>query len=340
VAEGAGGLSRAAFRTSHEAVIIVEVKREFISDIREGSEIDAPFMIENAELRERKGGKYILLSVADRTGKLGCKVWGTQESKPSEMEALCCAIRSGEIYRIRGYAKVYNGSCEINVNDGIADLCSPVQQVKVDPADYIFSPVNHEEVKARLQDIIHTIEDTDLQALVNAALTDAEGFYEKPAAKFRHHDYPGGLAEHTLEAARIAGADACGIGRNNMSLDLLLAGAVLHDIGKVPCFERRGLSFAALPEYDLIGHITLGMNMIARYRSFTDPVTFCHLQHIIQSHHGPHGEVLPRTPEAWAVHLADLTSAKIREVADDISMLKPGERAAKGARSGEAVYRF
>ncbi|KUG20627.1 MAG: HD domain-containing protein [Methanomicrobiaceae archaeon] len=315
-------------------------KSLYIRDICEGATIDSPFVLDSAELRDRRGGKYIMVTLSDCTGRLTCKVWGTQGSSPDEIEELYRMLRQGEVYRIRGFAKVFNGNCEINVNDGISHMAAPVPLSDVNVSDYVYAPVDRREIAARLQDAIASITDGGLQALVRAAFADTEGFYEVPAAKRKHHDYAGGLAEHTLETARIAVAIARSVARAGMNRDLLLAGGLLHDIGKAFCFERRGISFAARPEYDLIGHTTLGMNHLSRYRTSIDPAAFCHLLHIVQSHHGPYGEVLPQTPEAWAVHFADNASARIREVSDDIEQLAPGEGTWRGSRSGDPVYRF
>jgi len=318
----------------------VAEKSVYVRDIREGLQVDSPFVIDAAELREKRGGKYILLTLSDRTGRQICRVWGTPESDAAAIEALYRTIRTGEIYRIRGYAKIFNGNCEINVNDGISHLLNPVPLSDVNIDDYIYAPVDCAGVAAALRRVIGSIEDDGIRRLTASAVSEAEGFFEVPAAVFRHHDYVGGLAEHTLETVRLACACADTVARTAMNRDVLVGGAVLHDIGKALCFRRQGISFAVLPDYDLIGHTTVGMNLLSRYRGFTDPASFAHILHIVQSHHGPHGEVAPRTAEAWAVHLADRASALLREVSDDVAELASGEGRKKGSRSGEPVYRF
>jgi 3'-5' exoribonuclease len=161
-----------------------------------------------------------------------------------------------------------------------------------------------------------------------------------PAAKRRHHAYIGGLAEHTLETAEIALGLAGSVNRVEMDTDVLLAGALLHDIGKASCFRRQGFSFVALPEYTLVGHTALGAAALLRHSAGVDPSRFAHLLHILMAHHGPHGEVKPRTPEAWTVHFADNAGASLRSVCDDVADLAPGEERYQGTRCREPVYRF
>ncbi|HQD26960.1 MULTISPECIES: HD domain-containing protein [Methanoculleus] len=315
-------------------------KMLFVAEIGGSMQVDAPFVVDAAELKEKRdGGKYIQLSISDKTGRGTCKVWGTPVQTVEQMEALCHAIRPGEVYRIQGYAKVYNGTCEVNVNDGIANLRAPIPPDGFDPSLFVYAPVDCEAVRQGLARVVAKIEDPGIYSLVSAVIDTTAGFLEAPAAKFHHHAYIGGLAEHTLETAEIALSLANTVSRAEMDLDVLLAGALLHDIGKASCFRRQGFSFVALPEYTLVGHTAIGAAVLLRHSAGVDPSRFAHILHIVMSHHGPHGEIQPRTPEAWAVHFADNASAFLREVLDDASDLAPGE-GRQGARCGQSVYRF
>ncbi|MCK8518884.1 HD domain-containing protein [Methanoculleus sp. 7T] len=314
-------------------------KTVFVEGISGGVQVDAPFVVDAADLREKRGGKYIQLTISDRTGRGTCKVWGTPDLSVEQIEAFCRAIRPGEVYRIQGYAKVFNGSCEVNVNDGIVGLSTPVPADSVDPSWFMYAPVDRECVCEELGRMTAKIADPGIYALVSGVMNTTAGFLEAPAAKRRHHAYMGGLAEHTLETAKIALSLADTVNRSEMDTDVLLAGALLHDIGKALCFRRQGFSFVALPEYTLVGHTTLGAAVLLRHSAGVDPSRFAHILHILMSHHGPHGEVLPRTPEAWAVHFADNASATLRAACDDTADLAPGEER-QGARTGGQVYRF
>ncbi|RQD83938.1 MAG: HD domain-containing protein [Methanocalculus sp. MSAO_Arc2] len=316
-------------------------KSQCITDISDGAVIDSLFLLEQIEIRRKKDdGKYLFATLADRTGRISCKIWGLASQSADEIETLGKSLQPGEVYRIRGFAKIFNNECEININEGIADLTTPATIQPSDHGWFVYSPVDIKETARKIQELAGTIRNGEIKLLVSLALMDVGGFYEKPAAKKRHHNYAGGLAEHTLETARIAVAMAEAQKSYRLDRDILIAGALLHDIGKALSFERQGIGYVARPEYDLVGHIPLGVTFLSSFKSQLDEQTYLHLLHIIQSHHGDHGDVTPRTPEAWAVHLADLASATLREVADDIAGLAPGEGKWKGEKSKRPVYRI
>ncbi len=314
-------------------------KTVFVEGINGGVQVDAPFVVEAVELREKKGGRYIQLVISDRTGRGTCKVWGTADQSVEQIEAFCRAIRPGEVYRILGYAKEFNGACEVNVNDGIACLTDPVPADAFEPSLFVYAPVDRDGVLQQLGSLTVRIRDPGIQSLVLEVIESTPGFFEAPAAKRRHHAYTGGLAEHTLETAEMALSLSGSVSRARMDTDVLLAGALLHDIGKAACFRHQGFSFVALPEYTLVGHTALGAAALLRHSEGVDPARFAHILHIVMAHHGPHGEVQPRTSEAWAVHFADNASATLRAVSDDTADLIPGEER-QGARTRQTVYRF
>lgn len=314
-------------------------KSIFVTDIRDGTDVDAPFYVQNADLKEGRRGKYIVCTLSDRSGTIACKIWGRSPGGGDEVEQAFSKLREGGIYRICGYAKTYRDLCEVNVNDGVRHLTDPVAIEAVSQRDYLHAPTDVGRNASAIRGLIAAIGDEHLRSLTERVIDGEEGFFEKPAAKFRHHDYFGGLAEHTLEVARIVCSLADQV-RVPLDRDLAVAGALLHDIGKCRSFEQSGPGFIALPAYDLIGHVTLGIQILTEHRGVVGESRFDHLLHIIQSHHGPYGEVKPYTVEACAVHLADLSSATLREVAADTATLLPGELRARGAKSGDGVYRF
>ncbi|WP_342686071.1 HD domain-containing protein [Methanoculleus sp. UBA291] len=322
-----------------ECGIAMLEKTVFVEEINGGVQVDAPFVVNDAELREKRGGKYIQLTLSDRTGQRNCKVWGTPDQSAREIEALCRAIRNGEVYRIQGYAKVYNGTCEVSVNDGIANLATPLPSDTFDPSLFVYAPADSAAVREGLGHMAARIEDPGIFSLVSTVMNSTPGFLDAPAAKARHHAYMGGLAEHTLETTEIAISLADTVCRAEMDTDVLLAGALLHDIGKASCFRRQGFAFVALPEYALVGHTAIGAATLMRHSAGIDPSRFAHILHILMSHHGPHGEIQPRTPEAWTVHFADNASAFLRGACDDTADLAPGE-GRQGTRTGKQVYRF
>jgi len=311
-------------------------KNVSVEDLREGQDVDAPFLLGGAELREGRNGKYIDCEISDCTGSLKCKIWGVRGDN-APVEEVFPVVKEGGVFRITGRTNKFNGSCVLNINEGVSGLRAPLEGMN--PADYCYAPVDTEAIKQECYTLVNTISDESLSNFVFEVIVGEDGYFEKPAAKYNHHAYRGGLAEHSLEVARLVSAMADSVERTGMDRDLALAGALLHDIGKCRSFESKAFGSSALPAYDLIGHTALGMQILEGHRDRIDPAKYAHLLHIVQSHHGDHAEVRPQTLEAWAVHLADLTSAQLHEVAEDLETVSPGTFN-KGAHSHGPVYKF
>ncbi|MBP2134557.1 3'-5' exoribonuclease [Methanomicrobium sp. W14] len=303
------------------------VKKIYIYSIIPDMAVDSQFVIENPSLKTGRKGKFISCTISDRTGKLSCRIWGPYGCGRDDIESVSRIITEyeGHIFRISGKADKFNDELTVNINDGLRYLSEPVDEKKVTTSDYIYSPADIDGNKTKIFELIDSIKNDGLKELVHTVIKKSDGFFDKPAARTKHHDYNGGLAEHSLEVAQIALSSCSSICGVRLNRDITLAGAILHDIGKCQSFKRKGLYFASLPAYSLIGHITPAMQTLSRYTSFVDDNTYQELLHIIQSHHGEYGEIRPQTPEAWAVHFADNTSAMLHEVSEDLKTAKKGE---------------
>lgn len=314
-------------------------KNLYIKDIVPGGKIDGLFVVEGPFLMSGKKGKYITCTLSDVTGSLQCKVWGTGQDE--QMTSVHAGLKPGMVYRCYGVAQVYRGVTELNINEGVGYLCTPVEGERLSPEDYVYSPADTEENKKELYALACSIAREPLQHFVRSALETYPLFFEVPAARYKHHAYIGGLAEHSLEVARMAVAMADGASGVALDRDMVLAGAILHDIGKAASFEKQGFSFISLPAYSLIGHTTLGIQMVSRLQEERrlPEEDYVHLLHILQSHHGEYAEVRPHSAEAWAVHFGDNASATLHEVDEDLRETAPGE-VLKGRRSGGLVFRF
>lgn len=314
-------------------------KNQNIEDIRSGDIVDALFVVEAPSLQNGKKGKFITCTISDATGSLACKVWGTGSDE--QITGVHEGLMPGAVYRCFGTAQVFRGELQLNINDGVGYLSTPIEAEGLCPEDYVYSPADTKGNKKALLDFVNAVSRVPLRDFVRAALARHPGFFEVPAARYKHHAYTGGLAEHTLEVVRIASAMAGGVCGAEMDRDMVIAGAILHDIGKAASFEKQGFAFTSLPAYSLVGHTALGIQMITRLhdeRPLPD-AEYAHLLHILQSHHGEHGEVRPHTPEAWAVHFGDNASATIHETAEDLREASSGE-VVKGRRLGGPVFRF
>ncbi|MFQ5734391.1 MAG: 3'-5' exoribonuclease YhaM family protein, partial [Planctomycetaceae bacterium] len=234
-------------------------------------------------------------------------------------------VSSGDFVRARGKAQVYQGTIQI-----ILTHVDPVPQEGLDPAD--FHPSSGHDVTQlleRLRQILLGLDDPALRTLMECFLIDEQlmqSVAKAPAGVKTHHAYHGGLLEHVvnmMEAAiRIADLYP------SVDLDLLLAGILLHDLGKVREMSYEA-SFLYTDEGQLLGHMHIGNEIlnekIAVYSDQTGQEfpaeTALRLKHMVLSHHGryEHGSAkLPMTPEAIALHHLDNLDAKIHEFARTI----------------------
>ncbi|MGV9174235.1 MAG: HD domain-containing protein, partial [Promethearchaeia archaeon] len=165
-------------------------------------------------------------------------------------------------------------------------------------------------MKTELYKYIDMLEDFKLKMQILEMLEKHDRFYTAPAAKFHHHPYKGGLLEHTIQVTQYA--------LNTLELfddqdiinkDLLIAGCILHDFGKIYCYEISNNHAETTEIYQMMGHINYGIKVLSREitHELLDEIL-----HILSSHHGiEQGDVKPYTLEAKIVSKADNLSAEI-----------------------------
>ncbi|MHA1897619.1 MAG: HD domain-containing protein [Promethearchaeota archaeon] len=169
------------------------------------------------------------------------------------------------------------------------------------------------EMKETLYKYIDSIDDEKLKEEIKRILEDNSEFFEKPAATNHHHNYRGGLIEHTIEVYELALSMAKVVGlRRKIDYDLLKAGAILHDIGKVNCYSIDNTDkIEVTTTFKMQDHIINGIKIISQYIS--DNEVLDQLIHIIASHHQLQewgSPIRPITPEAWIIHFSDNLSAQ------------------------------
>jgi len=166
-------------------------------------------------------------------------------------------------------------------------------------------------VLSELTTLLDTIKDPELRGLVSEFLTDPPSDIDQPslrledcpAGAYQHHSYPGGLLQHTLSVAKITSA-LCDIVEElyggEVNRDLVTAGAILHDVMKVYCYEpNRGGGFQTSEYGGMVDHLTL---MVAEMHRRGLPAD---LVHVVAGHHGDVGPTKPKTLEALIVSVAD-----------------------------------
>jgi 3'-5' exoribonuclease len=278
----------------------------WISDIREDDQVQGQYLVKAKRMGStRKGDLFLALTLSDRTGELEAKVW-------ERAEDLSRLFNEGDILEIEGYASAYRGQLQLTLSD-----LRPVDGIEEPDLFLEVTTQDVTKMAGQLREILRGIEHPRIRALVDRFLMDRQFmalFKKAPAAKSFHHCYIGGLLEHTLSVCQMARI----VAEHYPDLDknLLLAGAFLHDIGKV-----KELGFGGLIEYTdegrLVGHLTLGVSMVdeklAAMAGFPEEIGV-RLKHLILSHHGEYAFGSPKRPkflEAFALHLIDDLDAKM-----------------------------
>lgn len=308
--------------------------KQFIEKIKAETKVDSPFLVKRCDVRSRKGEQYAHLTIADKSGVIEVKFYGT-DAVPAAR-----SVKTGKVYRIIGVCEK-NQAGELYIYSDSKDstgalLAGEINLMSGQEVDFIYTPAKIAENALEIQKIVATIQNGELRIFTACCLDNR--FYECPAAIRRHHEYTGGLCEHTLETVKIALNMVETMERTKINRDIVIAGAVLHDIGKIFCFDKSGYGYVPNDTYNLIEHITMGIMYIDEYKNLITENQLLQLRHIIQSHHGSYGDVIPLTAEAWLVHHADTASSSLRSIVDDLSETPNGQKK-KGLRSEKFLWK-
>lgn len=266
--------------------------------------VDAIFMVKQAtEAISNSGSHYLSLTLQDASGTIDAKKWSIDDV---DLEI----ATAGSLIRVQGLSSVYRNHPQLKINE-----LDSVDKNSVDLSKYIaVAPMAKDEMEVKLKDYISQIKDSDLKKLTEKIITDNyENYTTYPAAVTVHHSYLGGLLFHSLSICSLA----IKIQEQYpyLNKDYLIAGSLLHDIGKT-----KELSSAITPNYtvegNLVGHISLGAMMV--YEAGTslkiDKEKLDVLVHMILAHHGQYefgSPKLPATAEAYVLHNLDDLDAKM-----------------------------
>ncbi|MDR3629695.1 MAG: HD domain-containing protein [Desulfocapsaceae bacterium] len=283
-------------------------KKSFIDQLKDGDRFDDLFLVKSARLAETKAGKpYLILTVADRSGEISGPVWDNAQAMAEKCQA-------GGFIRLSGQVQSYRDKLQLKV-----DTAERLEPEEVDPADFVAaSTKNVAEMAEALQLIVRSVQNPFIKKLLGRFFNKGDlwvAFQSAPAAKGIHHAYVGGLLEHCLSMARLA--DFLAGHYSGVDRSLLLAGALLHDIGKLKELEAEMGLIEYTPEGRLKGHLVIGSEMVASeaagIRDFP-PETLIQIQHLILSHHGRQefgSPAVPMTVEAFLLSQIDDMDAKM-----------------------------
>lgn len=262
-------------------------------------------------------GYSFQLRIGDKSGETMLRYWGSRNKE--EIDKLYDSIKKGDVIYVQGETTIFNNRIAINVNP-------PGGKIKVLTKDEYqlleFLPESEKDTKEmyrELLSIVDSIKNEHMKELLYSFVKDpvfSEKFIKHPAAMYKHHGWLGGLLEHTLNVVKI-----CEFLKKlhpELDRDLMITGAVLHDIGKIRELEV-ATDIRTSVEGMLIGHLAMGFEEVSkRMDKLKTPEDIkLKIKHILISHHGKieYGSPKqPAFPEALAVYLADEVDFKIAEM--------------------------
>jgi 3'-5' exoribonuclease len=301
------------------------MKDFFLSDCPrfENKIVVSSFVVVSKQVKPKKSGEpYLALTLGDRCGQIEAKMWDNVE------EALD-AFDQEDFLKVKGLINKYKNRFQLTIHK-----LRKLGDTEIDFADYLPKTTKDvDELWRTLGEFVNSFDDAFLRTLVQSFMADPEiasGYRNAPAAKTLHHAYIGGLLDHVVSLCR-----SCDLVSRNypqVNRDLLLAGAFLHDIGKI--YELNySRSFSYTTRGQLLGHMIIELEMlqarIAQIPGFPDEMKTL-LEHLIISHHGQYefgSPKLPMFPEALMLHYLDDLDSKMesmrahfeREAANDSS---------------------
>jgi 3'-5' exoribonuclease len=321
----------------------------------ENQAVTSFFLLAGISARDRKGGgQYLAITLADKSGQFDARMW-------DDFADALASCTAGSYVKVQGQVSKYQGKFQITLSK--MRLAAPVE---IDTADYI--PTTKYDIPtmaAELRGYVTAFKNPHLRTLVLSFLDDptiGPQFIEAPAAKRLHHAWIGGLLEHVVSLVRVCLANAPFY--PEVDPDLLITGAILHDIGKVRELSW-GSSFEYTLEGQLIGHISIAQGLLHEKIAQLDAASEASrisrglqptesgaekdgalapeplgpfpqklrllIEHMILSHHGKlefGSPKLPMTPEAMLLSALDDLEAKFQALRNEFAAAKASGRPA------------
>jgi len=295
-----------------------------ISELNHDIPVSSCFVVHEVELRPLSGkpGKYLHLILGDASGQITARLWD------ANVEVLeTCPV--GTPLVVQGTTLRYQEELQVKIQNLRPAKPGEYPEDELQPR----RGKDSEAQRLALADWVKAVRQPHLAALLAAFFSDPiflARFLRAPAAMRIHHAYNGGLLDHTLAVLRLL--ETTMADHPGMDRDLLITGALLHDVGKVETYLPQGLAFRISDAGRLLDHIILGeqlvMTFVAAIPDFS-PELVLHLDHLILSHHGTRengSPVLPMTPEAIALHQADNLDAQVQRFRELVGQTPPGDR--------------
>lgn len=306
---------------------------KFICDFKEGEHIIGELLINNVVKGvSNAGAPYLSITFQDKSGTIEGKKWDVNE----EEQAIC---QIGTVISVIGDIIDYRGNLQIKVLG--------VKGIPQNEVDYnkfcLASPIPQTELIRRFNAYVESIKNEDCLRIIKYIVDNHyDAFVSYPAAARNHHEFASGLLYHTISMCNIA--DMLASYYSNVDRDMLITGAILHDIGKT--IELSGpIATKYTLEGKLIGHISIMVSEIraaGEKLNIHSEVPFL-LQHMVLSHHGEKdfgSPVPPLTREAFLLHCIDDLDAKMITIDKALMGVEEGEFSQRiMAMDGRAFYK-
>ncbi|WP_126992649.1 3'-5' exoribonuclease YhaM family protein [Thermosipho globiformans] len=296
--------------------LLEKFREPYISELENyiNSEVETIVKVKSKRLLETKNGqKYLLLTFEDKTGILRAIDWFNAEKNDAK-------INVGNVVRTQGKVVIYDGRIQLNIleDSNIIVLNEDEYNIERFVSE---SKMSSESAKTKINYFIDSIKNDTLKKLLIEIFKNdeklSEAFMNAPAGLRVHHNYVGGLAEHSVTVASIC-ENVAKI-YTWLDRDLLITGALLHDIGKIYDYEISSHGIELTQKGELIGHIVSGFDIVKEKLNKINASSELSekLLHMILSHHGElewGSPVLPKTPEAYVLHMIENMDSKLNRM--------------------------
>ncbi len=299
-------------------MVEVAPKRQFVKDLKEGEEVESTFSVKfKKPIRKYARGFMFELRLSDRTGEITAKYWGQNDE--GAVRKIYEGFVANDVVLVKGLVGSYRDVPEISVSPENKGGISRIELCSVDLTDFVdVSDIDLGMMRQEIVQAIVSIQNSHLRSLLERIFADEflDRFVRAPASMWMHCNWVGGLAEHTLNVMRIC--EFLSISYPRLDRDLLVAGALMHDIGKVLEYEVK-TSIDVSEEGMLRGHIIIGAEMVSRVcdqiEGMPDSLRLKIIHMVLSSHGEPEfgSPKKPQFPEAVALHFADDIDAKLEQ---------------------------
>ncbi|PLT33787.1 3'-5' exoribonuclease YhaM [Bacillus sp. V5-8f] len=284
-----------------------------------GDSIDTYMYIKSSTKAVASNGKpFLTLILSDKTGEIEAKLWDVSEDDVRSFSSENAVKIMGEIQNYRGRSQLKIRNIRLTTDLDAINISDLIQT----------APIGQEEMMEKITQYIFEMRNPNIQRITRHLLKKYQSeFITFPAATKNHHEFMSGLAYHVVSMLDLAKAIA-GL-YPKLNKDLLYAGVILHDLGKV--MELSGpVSTAYTVEGNLLGHITIMVSEISKAADELglDGEEIMILKHLVLSHHGKAEWGSPKPPlvmEAEVLHYIDNIDAKINMMDRALERVKPGE---------------